>query len=152
MRVGIAADHGGFTLKEQLTTELRSAGHEVVDFGAATLDPGDDYPDVVIPLAQAVAKHEIEQGIALCGSGVGASVAASKVSGVHSGLIVDVYSAHQGVKDDYMNVICLGGRSTGYELARDLVHIFLNASYKGEERFRRRLAKIATLETTRGEP
>lgn len=150
MRLGIAADHGGFALKEQLATELRSAGHEVVDFGATTLDSGDDYPDFVIPLARAVATHAVERGIALCGSGVGASVAASKVPGVRAGLIVDAYSAHQGVEDDDMNILCLGGRSTGDQLARDLVQIFLAAHFHAEERFCRRLAQISALEKTGG--
>lgn len=146
MRVGIAADHGGFALKEQLAMELRSAGHEIIDFGATTLDPGDDYPNLVIPLARAVAKQEVARGIALCGSGVGASVAANKIPGVRAALIVDAYSAHQGVEDDDMNIICLGGRVTGYQLARDLVFIFLAAHFRPEERFCRRLAIIATLE------
>jgi len=146
MRLGIAADHGGYALKGRLKTELVAAGHEVVDCGADALTPTDDYPDFVVPLAHAVAQQQVERGIALCGSGVGASVAASKVPGVRAGLIVDAYSAHQGVEDDDMNVLCLGGRVTGYELSRDLVLIFLKAHFKGEERFRRRLTKIAMLE------
>lgn len=113
MRVGIAADHGGFNLKEQIGESLRSAGYEVVDFGADQLDPSDDYPDFIIPLARAVAEGQIERGVALCGSGVGASIAANKVSGVRAGLIHDVFSAHQGVEDDDINVFCLGGISSG---------------------------------------
>jgi len=147
MRIGLAADHGGFALKEELKEELAAAGHQVVDFGAEALDPDDDYPDTVIPLARAAAKGEVERGIALCGSGVGAAIAANKVPGARAALIVDAFSAHQGVEDDDMNIICLGGRSTGYHLARDLTMIFLAARFKGEERFRRRLAKIASLET-----
>ncbi len=146
MRLGIAADHGGFALKEQMTAELRAAGHEMIDFGAAVLDAGDDYPDFIVPLARAVAAHTVERGIVICGSGVGACVAANKVAGVRAGLITDAYSAHQGVEDDDMNVLCLGGRVIGYELARDLVQIFLDASFKGCERFRRRLAKVSELE------
>jgi ribose 5-phosphate isomerase B len=144
--VGIATDHGGFELKERLADDLRRAGYEVLDFGAYELAPGDDYPDFVVPLARAVAKGEIARGIAVCGSGVGACVAANKVPGVRACLIHDVYSAHQGVEDDNMNVICLGGRVIGYELAWDLIQAFLSAQYEDRERFRRRLNKIAALE------
>jgi ribose 5-phosphate isomerase B len=144
--VGIAADHGGFQLKERLAEELRRGDYEVLDFGAYEMLPDDDYPDYVIPLARAVAKGEVARGIAVCGSGVGACVAANKVPGVRAGLIHDVYSARQGVEDDDMNVLCLGGRVLGYELAEDLVKAFLAAQYAGDERFRRRLDKIAALE------
>ena len=113
MRVGIAADHGGFTLKGRTAEFLRAAGHDVVDFGAHQLNPSDDYPDFIIPLARAVAAGEVERGVALCGSGVGASVAANKVAGVRAGLIHDAFSAHQGVEDDDMNVFCLGGKVIG---------------------------------------
>jgi ribose 5-phosphate isomerase B len=147
MRVGIAADHEGFELKEQLMTVLRDAGYEVVDFGAHELVIGDDYPDFVVPMARAVARGEVTRGLAVCGSGVGASVAASKVPGARAALITDPFSAHQGVEDDDLNVMCLGGRVVGPALARDLVHTFLNARFKGEERFKRRLAKIADLES-----
>lgn len=146
MGVGIAADHGGFELKERLADDLRQAGYEVLDFGAYELTHGDDYPDFVVPLAKAVAKGEVARGIAICGSGVGACVAANKVPGVRACLIHDVYSAHQGVEDDNMNIICLGGRVVGYELAWDLVQAFLSARYLDEERFRRRLVKVAALE------
>jgi len=121
-------------------------GHELVDFGAQEPDPGDDYPDFVVPLALAVSKGEVERGVAICGSGVGACIAANKVPGVRGGLIMDMFSAHQGVEDDDMNLICLGGRVIGYELAKDLVHEFLKARFKGEERFRRRLQKVKDLE------
>jgi ribose 5-phosphate isomerase B len=144
--VGIAADHGGFELKEQLADNLRRANYEVLDFGAYELVPGDDYPDVVVPLARAVAIGEVTRGIAICGSGVGACVAANKVPGARACLIHDVYSAHQGVEDDNMNIICLGGRVVGYELAWDLAQAFLSAQYLDEERFRRRLAEVAALE------
>ncbi len=147
MRLGIAADHGGFELKERLTEELKALGHEIVDFGAQEYDPKDDYPDFVVPLAWAVAKGEVERGLALCGSGVGASVAANKVPGVRAALITDPYSARQGVEDDDMNILCLGGRVTCYALAWELVQIFVRARYKGTERFQRRLGKIAALET-----
>ena len=146
MRVGIAADHGGFELKEQVAKVLRAAGYEVVDFGAHTLTPTDDYPDFIVPLAKAVSTGEVERGVAVCGSGVGACVVANKIRGVRAALITDVFSAHQGVEDDDMNIVCLGGRVTGYALAWDLIHAFLNASFIGAERHRRRLAKIAVLE------
>jgi len=146
MRVGIAADHGGFELKKRLVAVLSADGHEVVDFGADSLVPGDDYPDFVIPLARAVAAGEVERGIAVCGSGVGACVAANKIPGVRAALVTDAFSAHQGVEDDEMNVICLGGRVVGFELALDLVRTFLAARPKPEERFKRRLKKIAALE------
>jgi ribose 5-phosphate isomerase B len=146
MRVGIAADHGGFALKLQLVVALREAGHEVVDFGAHHLNLGDDYPDFVIPLARAVAAREIERGVALCGSGVGASVAANKVMGVRAGLIHDVFSAHQGVEDDDMNVVCLGGKVIGSALAVELVGRFLAARFSGAQRHERRIAKVRALE------
>ena len=146
MRVGIAADHGGFELKIYLVTMLKAAGHEMVDFGAHELVTGDDYPDFVVPMARAVARSEVIRGLAICGSGVGAGVAANKVPGVRAALIMDPFSAHQGVEDDDMNVMCLGGRVTGHALAWDLVQTFLSARFKGAERFKRRLAKIAELE------
>jgi ribose 5-phosphate isomerase B len=146
MRLGVAADHGGFELKEQLLEELKTMGHQVVDFGAFEFAPQDDYPDMVVPLARAVAGGEVERGLAICGSGVGASVAANKVPQARAALITDAFSAHQGVEDDNMNIMCLGGGVTGYALARDLVETFLQARYKGAERFERRLAKIAALE------
>jgi len=146
MRIGIATDHGGFKLKVQITAALRAAGYEVVDFGAYKLVKGDDYPDFVVPLAREVAKGEVTLGLAICGSGVGACVAANKLPGVRAALITDSFSAHQGVEDDDMNVMCLGGGVTGYALAWDLVQTFLNAHFKGAERFKRRLAKVAALE------
>ena len=146
MRIGMAADHGGFELKVQLTAALKAAGYEMADFGAHELIPGDDYPDLVVPLARAVARGEVARGLAICGSGVGACVAANKVPGVRAALITDPFSAHQGVEDDDMNGMCLGGRVTGYSLSWDLVQTFLNAHFKGAERFRRRLAKVVALE------
>ena len=113
MRVGIASDHGGFALKEQIANLLRGAAHEVVDFGAPQPNPGDDYPDYVIPLARAVAAGTVDRGMALCGSGVGASICANKVTGVRAGLIHDVFSAHQGVEDDDMNSSHSGDRLSG---------------------------------------
>ncbi len=146
VRIGIATDHGGFSLKQQLAAALQDAGHEVVDFGAYSLMPEDDYPDFVIPLARAVAVGQVERGIAVCGSGVGACVAADKVPGVRAALVTDVYSAHQGVEHDDMNFLCLGGWVTGYALAWDLVQAFLGARFGGGERHLRRLRKIAALE------
>ena len=130
-RVGIAADHGGFALKGQMAELLRGSGYIVVDFGAHQLDPEDDYPDFIIPLAKAIATGEVERGVALCGSGVGASIAANKVPGVRAGLIHDVFSARQGVEDDEMNVICLGEKVIGSALAWDLVEAFLDARFSG---------------------
>jgi ribose 5-phosphate isomerase B len=147
MRIGIAADHGGFELKVQLTAALKAAGYEVTDFGAHELVTGDDYPDFVVPLARAVARGEVTRGLTICGSGIGACVAANKVPGVRAALITDSFSAHQGVEDDDMNVMCLGGRVTGHALAWDLVQTFLSARFKGAERFKRRLAKISELES-----
>lgn len=142
MRVGLAADHGGLELKTLIARDVKTLGHEVRDFGATELDPDDDYPDFVIPLAHAVSSGEVDRGIAVCGSGVGACIAANKVDGVRASLINDTFSAHQGVEDDDMNVICLGGRVVTLQIAREYVHAFLNARFKGKERFKRRLEKI----------
>jgi ribose 5-phosphate isomerase B len=146
MRVGIATDHGGFVLKEELVAQLRTAGHELVDYGAVALTPGDDYPDFVIPLARAVAGGKVERGVAVCGSGVGAAVCGNKIPGVRAGLIEDHFSARQGVEDDHMNIICLGGRTVGPAAAWDLVETFLAARFSQAERHLRRLGKIASLE------
>ena len=146
MKIGIAADHGGFELKEKLREYLRQAGVEVVDFGAKDMDKDDDYPDYVIPLARAVARGSVERGVAVCGSGVGASVAANKVEGVRAAVITDVFSAHQGVEDDDMNIVCLGGRVVAEELAKDLVKAFLGANYVPNVRHKRRLDKVRELE------
>jgi ribose 5-phosphate isomerase B len=146
MRVGICTDHGGFDLKENLVAYLRAAGHEVVDFGAYSLEPGDDYPDFVIPLGRAVAGGQVKRGIAVCGSGVGASVCANKIGGVRAGLVQDHYSAHQGVEHDDMNILCIGGRVLGPMAAEDLVDAFLAAEFSHGERHVRRLNKVAELE------
>ena len=147
MRIGIATDHGGFGLKEELLARLRAAGHEVLDFGAHSWNSGDDYPDFVVPLAGSVAAGEVERGVAVCGSGVGASVCANKVPGVRAGLILDHFSARQGVEDDHMNIICLGGRILGPTAAWDLVQAFLTSEFSQAERHLRRLGKVASLET-----
>jgi ribose 5-phosphate isomerase B len=149
MRVGIATDHGGFGLKEELVKRLRAAGHEVVDFGAYDMSKGDDYPDYVLPLARAVATQEVERGVAICGSGVGASVCANKVPGIRAALIHDHFSASQGVEDDHMNVLCMGGKTVGPAVAWDLVQTFLAAEFSQAPRHLRRLGKIASLEAQR---
>jgi ribose 5-phosphate isomerase B len=145
-RIGLAADHGGYDLKEHLAEMLREAGYEVVDFGAYRPEPDDDYPDFVVPLARAVAYGEVDRGAAVCGSGVGACVAANKVPGVRACLIHDGFSAHQGVEDDNLNVICLGGRVMGRSLAWELLKTFLDAQFSGADRHNRRLAKVTKLE------
>lgn len=146
MKIGIAADHGGFTLKEIIHAFLKKKGYEVIDFGAMVQDDTDDYPDFVIPLAKAIAASEVERGIAICGSGVGAAIAVNKVSGVRAALINDHFSAHQGVEDDDMNLICLGGRVTGFAAALEFISAFLNAKFSGAERHLRRLKKVKQLE------
>ena len=113
MRVGIATDHGGFALKEELVARVRAAGHEVMDFGAHGLNANDDYPDFVVPLSEAVAAGTVDRGVAICGSGVGASVCANKIPGIRAALIHDNFSARQGVEDDHMNILCMGGRTVG---------------------------------------
>jgi RpiB/LacA/LacB family sugar-phosphate isomerase len=144
--VGIAADHGGYELKEYLVTMLREAGAVVVDFGDRLFEPDDDYPDFVIPLARAVVSGQVKRGIAICGSGVGACIAASKIPGVRACLIHDPFSAHQGVEDDDLNLICLGGLVVGHALAWELVRRFLVSQFSGKERHRRRLEKVMGLE------
>ncbi len=146
MKIGIGCDHGGFELKQKIVELLRADGHDIRDFGATQWQAGDDYPDYIVPLARAVAAGEVERGLAVCGSGVGASIAANKVAGARAALIHDGFSAHQGVEDDDMNIMCLGGRVVGHALAWDLIQTFLKARYSGEERFARRLAKISLLE------
>jgi ribose 5-phosphate isomerase B len=149
MRVGIATDHGGYGLKEELIVLLRSAGHEVIDFGAHDLNNSDDYPDYVTPLALGVVAGHVDRGVAICGSGVGASVCANKIPGVRAALVHDHFSAKQGVEDDHMNVLCMGGRTVGPAVAWDLVETFLAAEYSQAERHLRRLGKVAMLEVGR---
>lgn len=144
--IGIASDHGGFELKQRIVSFLIENNYEVLDFGAKILDTADDFPDYVIPLAKAVATGKVYRGIAICGSGVGACIAANKVSNVRAALISDHFSAHQGVEDDDMNFICLGGRVIGFAYAEELVLSFLNAKFIGAERHLRRLNKIQHLE------
>jgi len=145
LRVALGADHGGLLLKNELSTRLREV-YEILDLGANTFDPTDDYPDFAKAVAQAVASGQAERGILVCGSGVGACVAANKVPGVRACLCHDTYSAHQGVEHDDMNILCLGARVIGPELATELATAFLNARFTGEERHRRRLEKVLTIE------
>lgn len=147
MHIGIATDHGGYSLKEELLAKLKETGHTIEDFGAHTLNKDDDYPDFVIPLSRAVVAGKVDRGIAICGSGVGASVCANKIKGVRACLIHDHFSAVQGVEDDHMNVLCMGGRTVGPEVAWDLVKSFLEAEFSNEPRHLRRLGKVKTLES-----
>ena len=151
MRIAIGADHAGFSLKAPLLELLESLGHEVVDIGAHTLDPADDYPDFVVPVATRVARSEVDRGVVVCGSGVGASVAANKVVGVRASVCHDVYSAHQGVEHDDMNVLCIGARIVGEEVAKELVAAFAGAAFSGEERHKRRLRKVLEMESEMGD-
>jgi ribose 5-phosphate isomerase B len=148
MKIGIAADHGGFQLKQYLSPLLKKWGHEIVDFGASEQNDQDDYPDFVIPLAKAIANKEVDRGIAVCGSGVGASIAANKVHGVRSALVHDHFSAHQGVEDDDMNMLCLGGRVVGNNVAQEIVETFLKAEFTKAERHMRRLQKVQEVENS----
>jgi ribose 5-phosphate isomerase B len=146
MRVGIATDHGGFELKRYLVERLQAAGHAIVDFGAEAMNSTDDYPDYVVPLARAVVAGTVDRGVAVCGSGVGASVCANKIPGVRAALVHDHFSAWQGVEDDHMNILCMGGRTVGPYVAWDLVEAFLAAEFSQAERHLRRLGKVAALE------
>ncbi len=146
MKIAIGADHGGFPLKEELAGILRLAGHEVEDVGAHQYDSEDDYPDFALAVARAVVGGKARRGIVVCGSGVGASVAANKVKGARAALCHDTYSAHQGVEHDDLNVLCLGGRVIGVELAKEIVETYLGAEFSGEERHQRRLSKIIAAE------
>ncbi|MDH4470581.1 MAG: RpiB/LacA/LacB family sugar-phosphate isomerase [Verrucomicrobiae bacterium] len=140
--MGIASDHGGFELKEALVKRLQFLGYHVTDFGAPTLVPEDDYPDYIIPLSHAVSKGTVARGIAICGSGVGVTVCANKIQGVRAALIEDHFSAKQGVEDDHINLLCMGGRTMGLEVAWDLVQTFLQSNYSHAERHLRRLSKV----------
>ncbi|HEX8462488.1 MAG TPA: RpiB/LacA/LacB family sugar-phosphate isomerase [Segetibacter sp.] len=146
MKIGIAADHAGFEQKQGLLKQLGEAGYEVKDYGALAYDAKDDYPDIIVALAKAVAAGEVHKGIAVCGSGVGVSIAANKINGVRAALITETYSAHQGVEHDDMNLLCIGGRVIGPMLIWEIVQAYLKAEYKGEERFQRRLDKVLALE------
>ncbi len=144
--VALAADNAGFLLKTELLAWLKAQGYQVLDVGAFSVDPDDDYPDYAEAIAGAVASGKAWRGILICGSGVGACVAANKVPGIRACLCHDIYSAHQGVEHDNINILCLGARIVGIELAKDLAIAFLNARFTGEERHRRRLDKVAAIE------
>ena len=146
MRISVAADHNGYELKNEITEILKRDGHDVIDMGPHDLDPLDEYPDYAKPLAESVSSGETERGIMVCGSGVGASVAANKVKGVRAAVCHDIYSAHQGVEHDDMNVLCLGSRIVGTEVVRELVSAFISAEYTNEERHARRLTKVIEME------
>ena len=145
MRIVVGADHRGYSLKETIAARLRSSGHEVLDVGTDGEKPV-DYPDFALAVGKALLNGEAARGILVCGSGVGASIAANRLSGVRAGLCHDTYSAHQGVEHDDMNMLCLGSRVIGPELALELTQAFLKAIFSGEERHRRRLAKVRELE------
>jgi RpiB/LacA/LacB family sugar-phosphate isomerase len=145
MSIVIGADHAGFLLKKELSNYLKDLGYEIIDIGTHSTKPV-DYPDVAEKLSLVILENRAERGIVLCGSGVGASIAANKLPGIRASNCFDVYSAHQGVEHDDMNILALGARVIGIELAKDLVYTFLNAKFSGEERHRRRLNKIKDLE------
>jgi ribose 5-phosphate isomerase B len=146
IRVGIGADHGGFVLKTELSESLRTAGYEIEGYGAYQLDPADDYSDFINPLATAVAAGRVGRAVAWCGSGAGASLAANNILGVRAGFIHDVFSAHQGVEDDDMNILCLGGRMIGSGLALELIETFVHSHFSSALRHPRRLAEVQALE------
>lgn len=148
MKIALAADHGGFVIKAELGELIQSLGHEVLDLGAHQLEPGDDYPDYARYVGQAIQNGHARRGVLLCGSGVGASVAANKMHGVRAGLCHDTYSAHQGVEHDDMNVLCLGARVIGPATAGELVRAFVSAEFTGEERHARRLDKVNAIEAS----
>src|SRR5687767_5990524 len=146
VRIAVAADHAGFELKNMLADEIRQAGHDVVDLGAHSYEASDDYPDFAAAAGRAVAHNQADRSVLICGSGVGASIAANKIDGARAALCHDTYSAHQGVEHDDMNVLVLGSRIVGIELARDLVKSFVGASFSNDERHVRRLEKVKRLE------
>ena len=146
MRIAIGADHAGFTLKEELVVQLRKLGYDVLDLGTHSVEAV-DYPDFAEAVGKAVIEGKAERGVLICGSGVGASVAVNKIPGIRAAVCHDTYSAHQGVEHDNMNVLVLGSRVIGIELAHELVRAFLAAQFSGEERHKRRLAKVAAIES-----
>ena len=146
MKIAIAADHGGFSLKAEIVELLSQAGHEPLDLGAHEYIAGDDYPDYAQQVSSAVQTGRAERGIVICGSGVGACIAANKMKGIRAGVCHDTYSAHQGVEHDNMNVLCLGARVIGVELAREVVLAFVDAKFSTGERYQRRLNKVMKIE------
>lgn len=146
MRTAIGSDHAGFSMKQEIVTYLKELGHEVVDVGAHAPNPADDYPDYAEAVAEVLVKSQAQRGVLICGSGVGVSIAANKVPGIRAAVCHDTYSAHQGVEHDDMNVLVMGARIIGTELAREIVRAFLGATFTGEERHRRRLQKVKAIE------
>jgi len=146
VNIAVGCDHGGFALKQNVIGELKKLGHTIVDCGARSLDPADDYPDFARAVGAAIQRGDAERGVIICGSGVGASVAATKMRGIRAAVCHDTYSAHQGVEHDNMNVLCLGARIVGDELAKELVTAFASARFTGEERHQRRLSKVLAIE------
>ena len=151
MKLAIGADHAGLELKSQIIPWLQAAGHDVLDVGAHTLDPADDFPDFATAVGQTLNGGGAERGVMICGSGVGATIASNKVSGVRAALCHDTYTARQGVEHNDMNVLCLGGRVIGIETAKEVVAAFLGASFTPEERFLRRVNKVGEIERGRGQ-
>lgn len=146
MRIAIGADHGGYTAKAPVRELLESQGHEVIDLGAHSYDAVDDYPDFAKAVAECVAAQRADRGVMLCGSGVGAAVAANKVRGIRASVCHDTYSAHQGVEHDDMNVLCMGARIVGEELVKEIVDSFVSAEFSGEDRHKRRMQKVLDME------
>jgi len=146
MNIGIGADHAGFELKESLVPFIESLGHEVTDLGAYEYDSDDDYPDFALRVAEAVRDEKVDRGVLICGSGIGASIAANKVPGVRAGVCGEPYSGHQGVEHDDVNIVVVGSRITGIEVVKEIVAAFLNAQFSGESRHVRRLNKIFEIE------
>ena len=150
MKVAMASDHAGLVLKDSLKPLVAQLGHEIVDVGAHTNDPLDDYPDFALLLGQAIVAGKAQRGLLFCGSGIGASVAANKITGIRAGNCTDHYSAHQGVEHDDMNVLVIGGRIVGGAVAEEMVRAFLAAKFTGEPRHQRRLDKVLAIERTNG--
>lgn len=146
MRIAVGADHAGYHLKNIILELLDSMKHEIVDVGAHSFDPSDDYPDFSVILARKIASGDADRGIMVCGSGVGASVTANKIDGVRAAICHDIYSAHQGVEHDDMNVLCIGAKIVGEEIVKELIPVFLSAKFSGEERHQRRLSKVLEIE------
>lgn len=149
MKLAIGADHAGFDLKAQIVPWLESSGHQLVDLGAHALDPADDFPDFAAAVARSVTSGRAERGVMICGSGVGASIAANKVEGIRACLCHDTYTARQGVEHNDMNVLCLGGRVIGIETAKEIIAAFIGAKFMPEARFQRRIDKVSEIEAAR---
>ena len=146
MKLAIGADHAGYDLKAQILPWIESSGHEVMDIGAHSLDPADDFPDFAAAVAQSVSAGLAERGVMICGSGVGASIATNKVKGIRACLCHDTYTARQGVEHNNMNVLCLGGRVIGIETAKEVISAFVGAEFTPEARFQRRIDKVGEIE------